>query len=497
MRTSQKRQARGIAPLSRTRGLAPLSPPRRTDRRWPAQPRRRREPTPSAGSGSAGRRRGPGGEGRRAGAAAGCGRPGRPGRGERSAATAATERRRVGPAVPAPAARASRGLGALLEEARPTAEPVPSRSPPRRHAAPRPQFPVPAARTLGEAPNLGTVRNPRGTAGAGKPRGDPSARPSRRRARPAPAGPRPRTHRLALGGVRPRGRHAHPRPAPGGGGAGRPEPAGQRPRVPGEGGAQAGAGGAQRPARPRAAATARGAGIAGTSKPGALPGSGCSPLPPQSEAAGNQRSPCLRAAGRAVLRVTWRLLPLRDHKNVMGQETNKQAPPPRHRQTTLFTSQSSAERWGRGERRRCRLETGGAEERYVRRSCPIPESGPQAGEAASARRAAAEEGGRHRGRLQSESRAGGREQPAPSFFLLLFISFHSVQEKERDDARGRLVAACLQFLVPVSMQTRCLCQINAVTYPLQDLISSVTEWFLLRRETAVTSCMERQLRALS
>lgn len=162
----------------------------------------------------------------------------------------------------------------------------------------------------------------------------------------------------------------------------------------------------------------------------------------------------------------------------MGQETNKQAPPPRQRQTRLFTSQSFPERLGKGERRSCRLETGGAAEPDVRWSCPVPAAGPQARGATSARRAAAEEGGRHRGRTQSDRGAGVREQPAPSFLLRLFISFQSVQEKERDDAHGRLAAACLQRLVPVSMQTHCLCQINAVTYPLQDLIShSLSDFF--------------------
>lgn len=111
---------------------------------------------------------------------------------------------------------------------------------------------------------------------------------------------------------------------------------------------------------------------------------------------------------------------------------------------------------------------------------------------------AAGEGGWHPGRGQSDSRAAEREQPAPALLLRL-ISSQSVQEKERDDdARGGLAAACLQCSVPVSVQTHRLCQINAVTYSLQDLTSSSLSGFcsggrqlgLLHRKAAPISVIK-------
>lgn len=186
----------GGQPHSWTSTSLPAVPTERRGRRSAAQPCCRWKPTraraPAPLGGAAGRAA-PGGEGPRLGAAVGCSRTGRPGRRGRSAAAAAAERRaaqprRAGAGCPGvPRARGAAGGDATHGRAPPVPESAPT--------AHRPETQLPSARSThaAEAPKLGSVRNPRRAAGAGKPRGDPSvrptARPSRCRARPAPAGP--------------------------------------------------------------------------------------------------------------------------------------------------------------------------------------------------------------------------------------------------------------------------------------------------------------------
>lgn len=86
----------------------------------------------------------------------------------------------------------------------------------------------------------------------------------------------------------------------------------------------------------------------------------------------------------------------------MGQETNKQAPPP-------------------GEAR-----------------CAPRQASPGAGAAAGAGVAA-------RGRAGRRSAVSDGTAPAPARPRRLLISPQAVQEKEGEDARGRLAAACLRL----------------------------------------------------
>lgn len=300
--------ATGLPATARRSGcwLAPRPAPRGRDAGSPAEPSGRAVPcraiareagrTLPLGSAPPGRGQLPAGgapgrrEGSRGRGGAGGLRPGRTTRGGR----ALIRRGRGAPGGPAPPRR--RGCrGALgLRAPHGSSRPVPSRCPP--------DGTPPRDRSRGT--HAGRVRGrpkPRRTTGAGEPRGARPPVPAR-----APHSPAAARRGPAAG---------PPHASPGGGGpAGRRRGAGGSARLAGR---RAAGGGAQRPSLPR------GAGIRGTSKPGALPR-----RRRRSRTAGGQSVPRASDAVRAALRVTRRLLPLCDRKNATGRETNKQTNPP-------------------------------------------------------------------------------------------------------------------------------------------------------------------------
>lgn len=194
---------------------------------------------------------------------AGSGRAAPRGEDARSSAAAGEHRavrlRRAGAGVEVPSGSAPR-----------TARPVPSR---------------PAARPTARRPETGPAARTPGAFGAGR---SPAGRPGRgsRAAHALQSRPAPRTHRLPLGGVRPRGRHTHPRAAAGrrGGGAGRAAALGWR------GGGRPAAGLSARPSRGAPAS-------AGHQSPGRSPAAAAGAEPPAVKASLARPTPSERLSG--------------------------------------------------------------------------------------------------------------------------------------------------------------------------------------------------------